>query len=243
MSIVCENLIYNTMPNVMHFNGRGRNTEIFKQLQSERGLFKKNPKLNSDVSLVTATNGKGGTILIDCCKECDYKLNIVGGNIEKWHNILKVRLIKDFIDSCETKYIMSMDAADVVIAGDLNIAATGFQAAVGTKRLPVVNEMWLAVKKESLVAGSATYTSDWINASKFARVTGYAIFNEDGTLTVEQSANGNDAHYTKDLATTGGTGDAFSYELVLPFVRIKWANGSANDTTTHNLYMMLKVMS
>jgi len=117
------------------------------------------------------------------------------------------------------------------------------QFPIKTNRRKVIPDIWLLDKKTSLVAGSGTYTSHTRSCKEFVKIVGTALFNEDGTLYVDQSPDGYNMDYSSSFATTGGTTTAFSVEVVAPFVQIRWANGSANDTTTHRLFAWGRSMS
>jgi len=117
------------------------------------------------------------------------------------------------------------------------------QFPIKTNRIKVLPEIWLLDKKTTLVAGSGTYTSDTRSIKEFVKIVGTCLFNEDGSLTIEQSADGINFDYISTFATTGGTTTAFSVEVVAPFLQVQWANGSANDTTTHRLFVWGRSMS
>jgi hypothetical protein len=117
------------------------------------------------------------------------------------------------------------------------------QFPIGTKRQRVIPDMWLLDKKTTAVAGSGTYTSSTRSCKEFVKLVGICMFNENGSLTIEQSWDGINFDYVSTFATTGGTGTAFSVEVVAPFFRVKWANGTANATTTHRLFTAGRSMS
>lgn len=116
------------------------------------------------------------------------------------------------------------------------------QQPIGTKRIPIVNDMWLIVKKITKVVQNATYSSVWVESRHFGRVTGTCLFDRTGSLQIEQSNDGFTVDYTTTIATTLSVIDAFSIELVCPFVRITWVNGNVGDTAVHKLYAYLKVV-
>jgi len=123
------------------------------------------------------------------------------------------------------------------------ITAVQPQFPIETSRKKVLGELWLIAKRATAVAGSGSYSSNFVNVVGFSRVTGTCLFNEDGTLKIEQSNDGVNVDYTTSEATTGGTTKAVSVELICPFVRITWDNGTANDTTTHKMYIYAKGVS
>lgn len=124
-----------------------------------------------------------------------------------------------------------------------NIVGIAPQFAIGTKRSRIANDNWCIVAKIVQVDGSGTFTSDTIPVNPFSKVVGTCLFNENGTLYIDQSPDGTNFDYTTTFATTGATTTAFAVEIVAPFIRVRWANGTANDTTTHRLYVWAKVMT
>jgi hypothetical protein len=90
------------------------------------------------------------------------------------------------------------------------------------------------------VGASATWTSGIRSTDGYVRATVLGIFNESGTMYVDQSNDGTNFDYSSSTATTGGTGFAISVEIVAAYVRFRWTNGTANVTTTHRLYCYLR---
>ena len=95
-------------------------------------------------------------------------------------------------------------------------------------------------KRITAVAGSATYTSGVVSSDGYVRAVAMGIFNENGTIYIDQSNDGSNWDYSSSVATVGGTGFAISAEVVAPYIRFRWANGTANATTTHRLYCHLR---
>jgi len=102
--------------------------------------------------------------------------------------------------------------------------------------------LWLICKKITKVVQNTSYSSAWVESRHFGKVTGTCIFDRAGTLKIEQSNDGYNVDYTTSIVTAISTTDAFSVELVCPFVRITWTNGNVGDTGTHKLYAYLKVV-
>ena len=115
------------------------------------------------------------------------------------------------------------------------------QMAIGTKRVPVVNDLHFADERTTQVGAAGTWTGTWIEAKHFAKIVGFANFDTNGTLYVDQSSDGYNADYSWSTATAG-TVVSFSVELIAPFVRLRWINAGA-ATSTHKAKAYLKVMS
>ena len=116
------------------------------------------------------------------------------------------------------------------------------QFPIATKRVPIVSDLHHLEQKTTAVAGSATYTGSFFAVKKFKQIVGTVEFNENGTLYFDFSSDGATADWSDTLATVGGTADSFAVEIVAPFFRVRWANGTANATTTHRLFVYGKTL-
>lgn len=123
-----------------------------------------------------------------------------------------------------------------------NLTAVSPQFPISTKREIISNEMWLVVKKITKVTNGATYNSSWVECKHFGRIVGTCLFDRSGVLTIDQSNDGFTADYQTTINTVLNVTDAFSIELVCPFVRLSWTEGGAGDTAVHKLYAYLKVV-
>lgn len=75
-----------------------------------------------------------------------------------------------------------------------------------------------------------------LEAQEADRVTGSVFADQTGTLFIEQSPDGGQ-HWdvSQSIAVTASTGQAFSVEIVLPWVRVRYVNG-ATPQTAFRLY-------
>jgi hypothetical protein len=54
---------------------------------------------------------------------------------------------------------------------------------------------------------------------------------QNGTLNVQQSPDGTNWDVTSTFTVTGGTGQGFSVEVVAPYMRLDYVNGTTAQTT------------
>lgn len=86
------------------------------------------------------------------------------------------------------------------------------------------------------LGASATFTSTARDAAErfnLFRVMGNC--NENGTLAVEQSDDNSTWVETSSTSTTGGTASVVEEKIVMEFVRFKFTNDGASETTTLQL--------
>lgn len=81
------------------------------------------------------------------------------------------------------------------------------------------------------LAGAASWVSDNMVASSADRITGGVFADQAGTLFIEQSLdNGVTWDISKSIAVVASTGLAFSEEVVVSPVRVRFLNGATPNT-------------
>jgi hypothetical protein len=82
------------------------------------------------------------------------------------------------------------------------------------------------------LAASGTYTTaSAVSCAVYRRIVGSVYCDQDGTLNVQQSPDGTDWDVTSTFTVTGGTGQGFSVEVVAPYMRLDYVNGTTAQTT------------
>lgn len=116
--IKVKNTKMNTFPIIIHANGNARKYDVWKFLKDNvKTLVIDN--FNDDITIVTWNTNKELTILE---KQLNF-LNIPYLNLAqdgKWYHMRKAESVIEFKDKIKTKYVMALDAQDVVINGDMN---------------------------------------------------------------------------------------------------------------------------
>jgi len=90
------------------------------------------------------------------------------------------------------------------------------------------------------VLNGATWTSMIRSTDGYVRAVLMGIFDQDGTVYIDQSYDGVNFDYSTILATVANIGFALSAEIIAPYVRFRWANGVVDDTTLNRLYCSLR---
>lgn len=83
---------------------------------------------------------------------------------------------------------------------------------------------------EDPLAADAIWTSKVNNTNLADRITGVIFSDQIGVLKVEQSGNGTDWDLAEDINITASAGAKFSVELVAPYVRLQYTNGTTAQT-------------
>ena len=126
--IYAENRIHGTMPPILHFNGKGRNRDDYAWLLANLDKLEKHPQLRDDITVVTPTNHSCPEPLLECCEAIGLPITPIGEDTHPWRNRKKIGIIKEFAESCPTKYMLVLDCADTIIVGDVNIAPDVLEA-------------------------------------------------------------------------------------------------------------------
>jgi hypothetical protein len=82
------------------------------------------------------------------------------------------------------------------------------------------------------LAASGTYTTaSAVSCAVYRRIVGSVYSDQNGTLNVQQSPDGTNWDVTSTFTVTGGTGQGFSVEVVAPYMRLDYVNGTTAQTT------------
>lgn len=77
---------------------------------------------------------------------------------------------------------------------------------------------------------SAISTSDWVRGDTLSKLMGAVYSGVSGTLVVQFSADGANVDHEETISITGGTKNGgFVVDMVLPFFRLVYTNGGANQ--------------
>lgn len=76
-------------------------------------------------------------------------------------------------------------------------------------------------------------TDEWSSGPQLTdgadKVVGIVFADVDGTIHIEQSADGVNWDVDNEVAVTGDTGITFSQELFAPYVQIRFVNGASDQ--------------
>jgi len=89
------------------------------------------------------------------------------------------------------------------------------------------------VKTTTPLDAGASFTSEVLDSSGSARITGI-IYSDQSSATdgvrIQQSIDGTNWDYESSFTLAGGSGLAFSVELVAAYVRVSYENGPTAQT-------------
>jgi hypothetical protein len=89
------------------------------------------------------------------------------------------------------------------------------------------------VKTTTPLDANGVFTSEVLNSTGSARITGI-VFSDQSSATdgvrIQQSIDGTNWDYESLFTLTGGTGLAFSVELVAAYARVRYVNGATAQT-------------
>lgn len=94
-------------------------------------------------------------------------------------------------------------------------------------------------KHTTPLLANETIESDPIKADRWSRITGSVKADQNGTLIIEQSPDGVNWDVQDTFTITANNGIGFSVEVVCPYVRVRYINGST-DQTEFRLYVFLR---
>jgi hypothetical protein len=90
--------------------------------------------------------------------------------------------------------------------------------------------------KDGLLAANGTASVGPFVAEGSDRVKGTIFSDQAGTLSIDQSFDGQNWDLQTTYAITANAGRGFSEELVAPNVRVRFTNGSGTTAATVRLY-------
>jgi len=112
----------NAWPVVYHGNGVSKNEELFntlKQRMREEDSWQEVSPEEEDITILTWSIPEETTILQESFAKMGIENSINVLPISKPFNWLdKIKLTKEFLEGVDTKYIMGMDATDVIVSTD-----------------------------------------------------------------------------------------------------------------------------
>jgi hypothetical protein len=117
----------NTYPYFVHAPGFNKKSQKFKELVSFSKFLK--TSVSNEITLITCGDSEDG-IFENLCKEIGINVCKLGKTIKKenWSNFIKIKLIHDFLEKVQTKYILFCDNLDVVITKDLKNLLNDFNS-------------------------------------------------------------------------------------------------------------------
>lgn len=122
--IEIRNTKTDTNPIVFHANGKARRYGAWKYLKRNIDQLRID-NFNDDITIVTWNTNRETTPLEDELKA----LHIPYFNLAqdgKWYHMRKAESVIEHRDLLKTKYIMALDAQDVLINGDMNVMRQSF---------------------------------------------------------------------------------------------------------------------
>jgi hypothetical protein len=93
------------------------------------------------------------------------------------------------------------------------------------------------------LAGSASFTSKTVTIDWAQYVSGSVYSDQSGTFNIEFSGDGVNFDAVYSISVVGGTGQGFAQQIILPYVRFVYVNGSSDQTafrlfSSFNTYSM-----
>lgn len=117
---IIRNLIYDTNPIIFHAQGKIQYCPLWENIKACCFEYKAVPY---DVQIVTFNNNQSfpgkesGCLERSVCNQC----HVMGNNVLKWRNCLKIPLTIKFLELAKSKYVLSADSSDVVVYSFNNI--------------------------------------------------------------------------------------------------------------------------
>lgn len=79
------------------------------------------------------------------------------------------------------------------------------------------------------LTANSTWTSGVHSVDRADRIAGLVFADQSGNLFIEQSSDGTNWDLSTSVAISASTGTKYSEELVAPYVRLRFVNGSTNQ--------------
>lgn len=118
-SIFVHNLHQNTFPYVHHCP-LDVPEEIWHDLVRVRGSSSHSLNKPNDLTIITFNNTNEKMLLENRLDASNTEYVLLGKEVEKWTNPHKIELLKDFLPSVKTEFILVLDCCDVIISSDLS---------------------------------------------------------------------------------------------------------------------------
>lgn len=108
------NRLYQTKPTIFHAQGKPEYSTLWSKIQ----LIANNIQttIPDNLSVVTFNNGQSFMNKVPGCfeKSVQHQCAVLGQGIKEWQNKLKLRLVVEFLQSCNKPYVLAADSSDVV---------------------------------------------------------------------------------------------------------------------------------
>ncbi len=120
--VLLTNHLFGTTPIILHFPGEsGRSTCLWSMRKSIlRNLQPPKSPLRTDLEVVTVADSTS-QILFDVMHSLDLPLTVLDASGRPWDYLLKPILLLEYLSRTTSRYILFLDAADVIVLGDINI--------------------------------------------------------------------------------------------------------------------------
>jgi len=113
---VLVNLVFDTRPLVVHAPGQTGKNSLWQALKTE---FFQSPKKNygdcDDLTILTWNNRPRPGVTQRCLDHLGIRHIVLGQDITDWKNLYKNRLTAEALQSIQTRYVMGLDAPDVLL--------------------------------------------------------------------------------------------------------------------------------
>ncbi|HPD17895.1 MAG TPA: hypothetical protein PLE19_23400 [Planctomycetota bacterium] len=110
------NLVFDTRPLVVHAPGLAGKNELWQDLQAE---FFQTPARQfgpaGDLTILTWNNQAAPGVLQRCLDHLGVPYLVLGQGVKEWKNLHKIRLTREALGGVQTRYVMGLDAADVLV--------------------------------------------------------------------------------------------------------------------------------
>lgn len=153
--------------------------------------------------------------------------------------------ISDISDTVKTKITSAIDNAllnqvvqNILSKLNVDLSTRASESTLNSilQSLDEIGVLALIDYTTSPLNANGSWTSTVDSDTKTGRIVGSVYADVSGTLYVEQSPDGSSWDIADTYNITGNSGVKFSVEKVCPYARVKYVNGSS-DQTTFRLYV------
>jgi hypothetical protein len=110
------NSYYRTFPLVLHKPG-GNSVSFWDKMVDKLFLSTIDVAIPKELSIVTCNNKIEPSILEKNLDHLSMPYTVLGKGIKNWKNPLKLKLFIEEFKKCKTKYVLGLDAFDVILLG------------------------------------------------------------------------------------------------------------------------------
>lgn len=111
-----RNAFFNTRPCVLHNPSENDLWDVIVNMFFQ--TCRKKIKLRDDLSIVTWNNKLEISLIERSLDHLGLSCKVLGKGVNPWNNTLKIKLIRDFLPRVNTKFVMGIDAFDVIVMRD-----------------------------------------------------------------------------------------------------------------------------